>query len=221
MHQMRLQRLPPVCGSDRRRQRRHQPVPARRRAGHRAPGQLAGKKSHSAQSRQRPRTSAICRLHRRIAVYRLYPVHPGLSRRRHRRRRQADAYRSHRPVHGLRPVRGALPRRLHRDVPGQRRRHGLGRLEPEGCRRRARAPRFPHAAPAPRKRGERGAPGRQGRCQDAGSDAGSARHARRTGGKGAQARHHRRRHGARPRQGGRQRRRQDRRPFPQHAKKDA
>ena len=31
----------------------------------------------------------------------------------------------------------------------------------------ARAPRFPHAAPAPRNRGKRGAPGRQGRRQDA------------------------------------------------------
>lgn len=44
MHQMRLQRLPPVCGGDCRRQRRHQPVPAGRRAGHRAPGRLAGQK---------------------------------------------------------------------------------------------------------------------------------------------------------------------------------
>ena len=193
MHQVRLSGMPALRRSDRRRRGRHQPVPARRhrrRAPHFGADRPAG---HPDQPGQRLRAPARGRLHRRTAVHRLHPVHPGLPGRRDPRRGQADAHHPAEPVHRLRPVRGALPGRLHRDVPGHRRATGWDawtRQQADAARERHD---FRSHAPAARARGKRRAAGRQGGRQDARSDRGSGQHAGRAGRERAQARHHRRR----------------------------
>lgn len=138
MHQVRLPGVPPVCRGHRRWRSELQPVPAGRRRGRRASRGAARQAGDTARYLARRRARAPARRHRRERVHRLHPVHAGVSCRCNRRCSQTDAHGHRATVHGLRFVRAALPRRLHRDDSRHRRRHRLGRLEPA---RRGRGPR--------------------------------------------------------------------------------
>ena len=99
---------------------RHQPLPARWRAGHRAPGRADRPAGASRSTRERGVEGAAAPGgDRRGLVHRLHAVHQGLSGGLHRRRVEADAHRHRRPVHRLRPVRAGVPGGLHQ--------HGRGR----------------------------------------------------------------------------------------------
>lgn len=138
MHQVRVRRLPPLCRGHGARRCRLQPLSARRRGRDRAA--LVRARRGAATARPRARRGAAARggAHRRDPVHRLHAVHPGVSGRRDRGCAQADAHRAGGLVHRLRSLRGALPRRLHRDDSRHRRAHGVGRVvaAPGRCRAR-------------------------------------------------------------------------------------
>ena len=81
--------------------------------------------------RARAARSAASRAHRRTCMHRLHAVHQRMPGRRDHRRAKTHARRARHAVQRLRPLRRAVPRRLHR--------HGAGRprMDGGGCTRRA------------------------------------------------------------------------------------
>jgi len=155
MHALRLPGLPAVRGGDRDRRRRHQPLSSGRRSNARNARANARSRSTRTGYRARAAWSAASRAHRRTGMHRLHAVHQRMPGRRDHRRAKTDARRARHAVQRLRPLRRAVPGRLHRNGAGR------PRMDACGCQRRTRTPRC--AGPSARERSAR----RRSRCGDA------------------------------------------------------
>ena len=98
----------------------------------------ARSRAAAAQPGERRRVGAAHRLDRRGPLHRLRPLPAALPRRCHRRRRQVSAHGDRRALHGLRAVPRALPGRLHRDASSDQRRRRMSSSRTAGAIRRTR-----------------------------------------------------------------------------------